>query len=340
MPIVLNSKVFRLLMAEEDGDALLGIWYALVMVAAQAPRELRGYLADDTGPLDVEDLAVLTGLDATKIARAIEIFSGPKIRWLGKVAWPPASDAGDQASAAAEVPSVPADSPRAVGESPATVAAPRPGPPGHRSLPVPEPNRTEPDLTEPDLTRPEPNRTRPHRSRPEPNPNRTGTKPEANRKRTGTKPGPGPDRTAPDRTLPDQTEPDPDQIGAPAGPAGELGSGRRCRERPAQGAAPGSSRAADDRFRQLFVRRLGVAFALAPTRLLAQQQAFTAVAVRIQGRLDRDIVAEELIGLAEEKRDAGLNNPMAAWQSDVNREYPANGPPRRPPQRRGARRKD
>jgi hypothetical protein len=68
--------------------------------------------------------------------------------------------------------------------------------------------------------------------------------------------------------------------------------------------------------------RLCVAFGLQGDAALRQRNSFEAVARRIAKRPDAAKCADALVSMAEEKREAGLRHPVAAWQKIVNKEYP------------------
>jgi len=130
-----------------------------------------------------------------------------------------------------------------------------------------------------------------------------------------------PDRTGPDR----QTGPDPDRPKHtdrtdPIGVGDELmdgaGSGREPEPAPDRIGV---------RWRELFVVRLlteGFGRKLGDLECKRQRRPFKAVASRFESDPDRERILDELIALAKEKANADLDNPFAAWQKDVDRQYP------------------
>ena len=83
MPTKHDGKVFRRLMQIDPSGAIFGAWCLIVQVAAKCPT--RGMLADDDGPLSPEDISLKTGLSKISVASALELFSGPEIRWVEKI---------------------------------------------------------------------------------------------------------------------------------------------------------------------------------------------------------------------------------------------------------------
>lgn len=59
LPRLLGTREYRRIKQRPDGDAIIGVWSALLMLAAAMP--VRGILADDRGPLSVEDIALEIG---------------------------------------------------------------------------------------------------------------------------------------------------------------------------------------------------------------------------------------------------------------------------------------
>lgn len=69
VPTKHDGKNFRRLVKTDKGIAIFGIWVLLLQVAAKSP--VRGYLADEDGPLSDEDIAVKTGAPQRLIGQAI-----------------------------------------------------------------------------------------------------------------------------------------------------------------------------------------------------------------------------------------------------------------------------
>ena len=133
----------------------------------------------------------------------------------------------------------------------------------------------------------------------------------------------GTTRTRPDPTKPNPTQPRSDSKDhakgsrAPPMPQPETGSIGSVLNR----MGPiGSDRSANDRFRSLFVAGLCEAFGILNDgpALRKQERPFKAIARRILAYPERDRLAKSLVALARTKHDAGLDNPPAAWQKEVN----------------------
>lgn len=118
-------------------------------------------------------------------------------------------------------------------------------------------------------------------------------------------------RTEPDRTRPDPTEPNPKKTD-PVPVAGLPDS--------ANEEFTGSDRKKEDAFRQLFAAKILAAIGCDDTK--TQKVPLFAVANRIMFRADRDVVANEMLLVAKDKRDKGLRNPMAAWQKEIDKQWP------------------
>lgn len=81
IPTKHDGKGFRKLMREPDGPALYGCWVLLVAVAAKC--DVRGTLADEDGPLSVEDISLKTDAAEDHISRAITFLMS--IGWVEQV---------------------------------------------------------------------------------------------------------------------------------------------------------------------------------------------------------------------------------------------------------------
>lgn len=85
----------------------------------------------------------------------------------------------------------------------------------------------------------------------------------------------------------------------------------------------GSDRAAADvKFRNTFVLSIAEALGVDPQRTIAQRRPLLAVARSIQNRSDRDEITAEMVEIAANKRQAGMDNPAAAWQSEIDKRFP------------------
>lgn len=80
VPTKHDGKSYRRLMAHKNGQAIYCAWILIVQVAAKCPS--RGILADDDGPLTVEDLFIKTGCPSTLFEEAFEVLSSKPIGWL------------------------------------------------------------------------------------------------------------------------------------------------------------------------------------------------------------------------------------------------------------------
>lgn len=74
---------FGRMRAERDKVQLFCAWCLLLDVASKTtPRERRGFLERSGKPLDVEDLAYLTGFPSDIFTRALDFFSKSSVGWL------------------------------------------------------------------------------------------------------------------------------------------------------------------------------------------------------------------------------------------------------------------
>lgn len=79
-PVKLDGYGYRVLASTREGLMALGVFAALVEVAANLPR--RGVLAVEYGPLDSIDLGIRTGVPAVIIEEAIVRLSDARVQWL------------------------------------------------------------------------------------------------------------------------------------------------------------------------------------------------------------------------------------------------------------------
>ena len=79
-----------------------------------------------------------------------------------------------------------------------------------------------------------------------------------------------------------------------------------------------TARAQRDKFRSVFAAKVCIALGLNGLPATQQRRSLYAVARRIEGRADTESLATRFIAIATEKRDAGLDRPIAAWQKAVN----------------------
>jgi len=83
IPTKHDGKTYRKLLRRADADRVYGAWVILLSIAAKCPR--RGVLADDSGPLSVEDLSLKTDFPQETLSLAIDTLSSPEIGWLAQV---------------------------------------------------------------------------------------------------------------------------------------------------------------------------------------------------------------------------------------------------------------
>lgn len=79
-----------------------------------------------------------------------------------------------------------------------------------------------------------------------------------------------------------------------------------------------AERARKDKFRNLFAAKMCHALGLEGLGARQQLKSLYAVARRIYDRGNRDELANRFLKIGIEKRDAGLEKPIAAWQKEVN----------------------
>ena len=75
-----DGKGMKRLMLREDAARVYGAWMILVQLAAKCPT--RGVLADDDGPLSLQDIHLKTGLSEADIQHALSILSAGPFHWL------------------------------------------------------------------------------------------------------------------------------------------------------------------------------------------------------------------------------------------------------------------
>lgn len=75
-----DGKGYRRVAAHRDAIAVMCAWPLIVQVASKMPE--RGVLADEDGPLDSSDLAVMTGFPAEIFDKAFKLLVANKICWL------------------------------------------------------------------------------------------------------------------------------------------------------------------------------------------------------------------------------------------------------------------
>jgi hypothetical protein len=75
-----DGRSFRRLISHPDGTALLGVWLLLLEIASKMPK--RGILADENGPLSVEDMSLMTGAGKETFIRGLEALASKKVGWI------------------------------------------------------------------------------------------------------------------------------------------------------------------------------------------------------------------------------------------------------------------
>jgi hypothetical protein len=83
LPNKMDGKGYRRVAAHERAVELFCAWVLIVEIASKMP--VRGLLADEDGPLDADDLAVMTGFPEAIFALAFVVLCDPKIGWLERV---------------------------------------------------------------------------------------------------------------------------------------------------------------------------------------------------------------------------------------------------------------
>lgn len=110
---------FKRMAMQRNRCELFAAWMLFVQLASKGRPEQRGTLARDGLPLEVEDMALMTGFPRDVFERALIFFSEPKVGWLttdapggtSALSASPPAQAGDS-------PDKPAQSPDASGNTP------------------------------------------------------------------------------------------------------------------------------------------------------------------------------------------------------------------------------
>jgi hypothetical protein len=87
MPNKHDGLGFRLMAAEKDACDLYAAWNLIVQVASKSEKGERGILRRGSSPLNVNNLALMTGFPARIFTRAFEFFSQPSVGWLIAEEW-------------------------------------------------------------------------------------------------------------------------------------------------------------------------------------------------------------------------------------------------------------
>ena len=83
IPNKFEGKGMALIRREEDAIELYTAWVLMVALASKAyPQERRGYLEDNDGPLNAEDMALITGFPQGIFERALDFFTSGRMHWL------------------------------------------------------------------------------------------------------------------------------------------------------------------------------------------------------------------------------------------------------------------
>lgn len=91
-----DGKSYRRLMRHEHAAAIYGAWILICAVAGKCP--VRGVLADEDGPLTIDDLEDKTGLPAEQFQQAIEVLESERFKWLETIEYHPNLPEHQQAS--------------------------------------------------------------------------------------------------------------------------------------------------------------------------------------------------------------------------------------------------
>ena len=83
VPNRMDGKGFRRVANHDHNVSLFAAWVLIVEVASKMPE--RGLLVDEDGPLDADDLAVMTGFPAEIFAMAFVALCDKRIGWLERV---------------------------------------------------------------------------------------------------------------------------------------------------------------------------------------------------------------------------------------------------------------
>jgi hypothetical protein len=128
MPNKHDGLGFKRMAMQRNRCELFAAWMLLVQLASKGRPEQRGTLARDGLPLDVEDMALMTGFPRDVFERALAFFSEPKVGWLthdapggaSALSASPPAHAGDSPDKPAQSPDASGDAPDASGSSPTT----------------------------------------------------------------------------------------------------------------------------------------------------------------------------------------------------------------------------
>lgn len=85
IPTKHDGKGFRRLMSHDHGPQIYCAWVLMVQIAAKCPE--KGVLADQDGPLTVEDIELKCACPARVLREAIEVLSSKGIAWIDLVDW-------------------------------------------------------------------------------------------------------------------------------------------------------------------------------------------------------------------------------------------------------------
>jgi hypothetical protein len=78
-----DGSGYRRIISQPDNCEIFSAWIAMVQISAKLPKELRGSLvSSDSRPLDVDDLAGMSGFPPKIFVRALEFLSSQKMGWL------------------------------------------------------------------------------------------------------------------------------------------------------------------------------------------------------------------------------------------------------------------
>jgi len=86
MPNKQHGMGVTFILAQEDGDAIYGVWCLIVGACSQQRRPRSGWLTDDGTPAgrawSVEDMALRWRRSIARIERCIRILTSPEVKWL------------------------------------------------------------------------------------------------------------------------------------------------------------------------------------------------------------------------------------------------------------------
>ena len=124
-------------------------------------------------------------------------------------------------------------------------------------------------------------------------------------------------------TRPDPTRSDPEEKRRDLpDPTTTAGAGFSQLVAPGRAGAGNGSASGLEKWRNLFVAEVCRGLGLDPARAVRQRRPLISILRRFENEPNRQDIAEALIALAEEKGRAGLDNPAAAWQAEVDRQLP------------------